>query len=118
MAEPAASWNEVASRFSGLGQKLRYHYQQVRTAEEENGAAPSGEGGTEQVNEAVRKLADAIDDVVDAVSAAVKDPAVKADVKGVGSALSDALSSSFADVSEDLRRAFRRRDGDTPDAPA
>ena len=115
MAEPAASWNEVASRFSGLGQKLRYHYQQVRTSEE-----PAPDDETERANAAVdaavRKLAGAIDDVVDAVTAAVKDPAVKADVKGVGSALSEAMSASFAEVSDDLRRAFRRRDGDGPDA--
>ena len=97
----------MASRFSGLGQKLRYHYQQARTAED-----AGADGKDEQVNEAVRKLADAIDGVVDAVGAAVKDPAVKEDVKGVGSALSDALSASFADISEDLRRAFRRHDGD------
>jgi len=108
MADASAKWNDVGSAFSGLGQKLRYHFEQARSAEAPDAATDQA------VHEAVRKLADALDDVIDAVGTAVKDPAVKDDVRKVGGALSDALATSFAEVSDDLRRTFRRDDTSAP----
>lgn len=139
MPDTAATWSDVGSRFSALGQNLRTHFDQARTAApaDANPDDPSPADTTtadataadsaaaaadnDRVREALRKLGDALDGVIDAVGSAVKDPAVKADVKQVGSALSNALSSSFAEVSDDLRKAFRRathHDGEGPPAPA
>lgn len=72
------------------------------------GGAASGAGGREDVKEALRKLGAALDDAFEALGAAAKDPAVKEDVRQVGQSLSGALSATFADVGDDLRRAFRR----------
>ncbi len=136
MPDTAATWSDVGSRFSALGQNLRTHFDQARTAAPADAnPADASPGDTtaadttaadaaadnDRVREALHKLGDALDGVIDAVGSAVKDPAVKADVKQVGSALSNALSSSFAEVSDDLRKAFRRathHDGEGPPAPA
>ncbi len=124
MPDTAATWSDVGSRFSALGQNLRTHFDQARTtapADASPADAAAAAADNDRVREALHKLGDALDGVIDAVGSAVKDPAVKADVKQVGSALSNALSSSFAEVSDDLRKAFRRathHDGEGPPAPA
>jgi hypothetical protein len=126
MAEAKQAWDEVGTMFGGLGLKLKMHFEQARAAEGEAGgpaqpgAEPSAEQGgggpdAEELKSALRKLADALDGTFDAVGNAVRDPAVKDDVKTIGRALSDAFSATFAEVSDDLRRAFRRREGDDED---
>jgi hypothetical protein len=126
MADAKQAWDEVGSMFSGLGLKLKMHFEQARSAEDGGpgeaeaaapaGEPPAGEGGgagpadATELKAAVRRLADALDGVFDAAGNAVRDPAVKDDVRDIGRALSDAFSATFAEVSDDLRKAFRRRD--------
>ncbi len=125
MADAKQSWDEVGSMFSGLGIMLTMHFEQARSAEEgdaaedataagEPAAAETGAGGgpadAAELKAALRRLADALDGVFDAAGNAVRDPAVKDDVRDIGKALSDAFSATFAEVSDDLRKAFRRRD--------
>jgi len=144
MADAKQAWDEVGAMFGGLGLKLKMHFEQARSAEdaaeassaepdagpsatETTGAGPTGaeedRAGPEgpELKAALRKLADALDGTFDAVGNAVRDPAVKEDVRDIGRALSDAFSATFAEVSDDLRKAFRRRDddpGDKTDKPA
>lgn len=40
MSDTRAAWDEVGSKFSGLGTKLRYHFEQARS----EGSAPAGGG--------------------------------------------------------------------------
>lgn len=117
MSETKQAWEEVGSKFSGLGLKLKYHFETARAAEPSEPAEASEPGTNSEetnaqrerdVREALRKLGDALDDAFEALGAAAKDPAVKQDVKDVGQSLSGALSSTFAEVSEELRKAFRR----------
>jgi hypothetical protein len=133
MADAKQAWDEVGSMFSGLGLKLKMHFEQARSADDDGpaeaeaeatAAAPAGEpaagegegeGGSgpadaTELKAALRRLADALDGVFDAAGNAVRDPAVKDDVRDIGRALSDAFSATFAEVSDDLRKAFRRRD--------
>jgi hypothetical protein len=151
MADAKQAWDEVGAMFGGLGLKLKMHFEQARSAEgapeassaepaassaepdagpsaaETTGGGPTGaeedRAGPEgpELKAALRKLADALDGTFDAVGNAVRDPAVKEDVRDIGRALSDAFSATFAEVSDDLRKAFRRRDddpGDKTDKPA
>lgn len=119
MSETPASWGEVGNKVSDLGTKLRAHFEQSRSssaagepgsAESAGSAGSASEAGAEgdRLHETLRKLGDALDGVVDALGAVVKDPAVKDDVKQVGTALTGALAASFAEISDDLRHAFRR----------
>ncbi len=100
----ANAWNEVGSSFQGLGLKLKYHFEQQRSAGED--PAP--------VQDALRKLAAAVDDALEAVGAAAKDPAVRDDARRVGDSLGAAFQSTFADVGDELRRLFTRRGGERP----
>lgn len=111
MPETKAAWDNVAKQFDGLGLKLKYHFEQARKPSEyvepiDTAHADAAED--DRVHAALRRLGDALDDAFDAVGAAAKDPAVRADVRRVGGSLTEALSSTFAEINDDLRRAFRR----------
>ena len=101
MTEAKKAWDDVVSEFSGLGLKLKLHLEQARGDKDE----PAGK----DVNAALKKLAEAIDDAFDAVGTAAKDSAVRNDIKGVGKSLSSALGATFAEVSEDLSKAFKSK---------
>lgn len=140
MNETRASWGEVGAKVTDLGRKLRTHFDQQRAAGEDeprqpgpDAAGTATDGGPDpvvakdtapgtdgdRVQEAVRKLTDAVDGVVEALGSVVKDPAIKNDLKQVGSALTGAMSASFADISDDLRQAFKRKSNhqDQPTTP-
>src|SRR5687767_7581528 len=103
MADSRSAWNDAVERLSGLGLKLKLHYEQQRGEE--------GEQARSDVEGAVKRLADAVQDVFEAMGAAAKDQAVRADVKEVGQSLTDALNATFAEVSEEMRKAFSRQTG-------
>ncbi len=96
MAEIRSAWDQAGEALSGLGLKLKLHYEQQREATPDDAAVES----------AAAKLGVALQDVFDALGEASHDDAVKADVKQVGRTLSDALSVTFAEVSDDVRKAF------------
>jgi hypothetical protein len=64
------------------------------------------------MRDALAKLRDAIEGAFDAVGRAARDEAVRDDVKETGRSLTTALQATFADVSDDLHRAFNRRGND------
>lgn len=99
MAEVRTAWDEAGEALSGLGLRLKLHYEQQREDVEERAAVES----------AAAKLGAALQDVFDALGEAAKDDAVKADVVRVGQSLTDALSVTFAEVSDDVRKAFDRK---------
>lgn len=100
MADVRSAWNDAGGHFSELGQKLKQHYAQQRGNDAERERT--------QVEEAVGKLADALRGAFDAMGAAAKDPAVKSEVKQVGKTVGDALGVTFAEISDELRKAFNR----------
>lgn len=97
MSDVRSAWQDAGEQLGDLGQRLRAHYQEHRA---EEGSGP-------EVREAVKRLAEAVQEAFEAVGSAAKNPEVREDVKQVGQSLSDALGVTFAEVSEDLRRAFR-----------
>lgn len=107
MTEAKKAWDDVVSEFSGLGLKLKLHLEQARGDKDE--PVDDGEPAGKDVNAALKKLAEAIDDAFEAVGAAAKDSAVRSDIKGVGKSLSTALGATFAEVSEDLSKAFKSK---------
>jgi Flp pilus assembly pilin Flp len=113
MSDAKSAWEEVGSTFAGLGTKLKLHFEQVHSEETEGSTGderPADEHAAEskEVKDALRKLGDALDGAFEALGNAAKDPAVKDDVRKVGQTLSGALSATFADVNEELRKAFKR----------
>jgi hypothetical protein len=94
MDETRSAWRDASDQLSGLGQRLKAHYREQH-------------GEEHSASEAVKHLAEAVQDAFDAMGTAAKDPEVKAEVKQVGQSLSRALGTTFADVSDELRKAFR-----------
>ena len=134
MSDAKESWDNVGSKASSLGQKLKLHFEQARTSPPPGdataqqaageqagagatgggaapGAAPGGEETKESkdIKDAFHRLADAIDDAFGAVGKAAKDPAVKDDVKAVGQALIDALGTTFSQVGGEVRKVVHRK---------
>jgi hypothetical protein len=109
------AWRQTGDQLSGLGLKLKLHY------EEQRGTDAAGEQvrAQDELKDAVRKLGAAVQDAVDAMGAAAKDQAVKEDVRSVGRSLKDALGVTFAEISDELGKAFdrgRHSGSDTSDA--
>ena len=104
MADVRTAWKQAGEQLSGLGLKLRLHY------DEQRGTDADGEQvrAQDEVKEAVRKLGMAVQDAVDALGAAARDQAVKDDVREVGRSLKDALGVTFTEISDELGKAFDR----------
>jgi hypothetical protein len=101
MADVRTAWSQAGEQLSGLGSKLKGHYDEQRT--DQTGEQVRAQ---DDVKDAVRKLGAAVQDAVDAMGAAAKDQAVKDDVKSVGRSLRDALGATFSEISDELGRAF------------
>jgi hypothetical protein len=96
------AWHEVGDQFSGLGLKLKLHFEQAIQARPDD----------ETMRKALEELRDSVDRAFDAVGNAVKDPSVKQDVKDVATSLREAFATTFAETSEDLRSCFTKHRSD------
>jgi len=92
MTDMKQPWDEVADRFERLGLRLKLHFEQAGTGEDEE--------------EALQRLGAAIDQAFDALGSAARDPVVQSDVTELGRTLGDALGSSLAGISEHLQQCF------------
>jgi hypothetical protein len=105
MTDTKQAWSQVADEFSGLGLKLKMHFEQAAEAHADD----------ESVKKALDGLRDAVDRTFTAVGNAAKDRSVKEDVLDVGRSLREALAATFAEVSEDLRAHIAPKDrGEKP----
>lgn len=106
MSDTGSAWKEAGDRFAALGASLKKHYDER--------ADPDAGSGGQDLGEAARRFARAVQDAADSLGAATRDPAVKEDARRVGTSVAEALSATFAEVSEDLHRmAQDRPDPDT-----
>ena len=91
----STSWDEVGSKLSGLGLKLKLHIEEAS-------------GDDHDVNNALRDLAASIEGAFDGLRKAAKDPAIKEDVRDVGSALSEAVTKTLGELGDDMRNLMSR----------
>ncbi len=98
MADARSTWNDAGERFQVLGASLKQHYRQQRGDE-----ADRDKG---QAADAFTKAGDALQAAFDTLATAASDPTVKHEVKQASISVADALAATFAEVSDDLRRAF------------
>lgn len=99
MADPRTNWEQVSEDLSGLGLKLKLHFEQAATegrAEDED-----------NIKEALRKVGDAVDQAFTALANASRDDAVREDARGVGRSMRDALDASFSRLGEQFRSAVK-----------
>lgn len=100
MSDSRREWEEVTETFSGLGQRLREHYERQRSAE-----APEGKPEVEQ---ALRTLGDALDRAFSSVGEALRDPEFRRGAGQAVNALGDALAATVNETGEELRKRMGR----------
>jgi hypothetical protein len=77
-------------------------------------SAAGNDADADRVGEAVKKLTGAVQETFDAVGATARSPQVREDAKKVGQSLIGALSLTFAEVTDDLRKAADKARNITP----
>lgn len=103
MEESKAAWEEVAGHMSRLGRRVREHY--------ETRAATTAAATSEQVQDALRTVTDALDTAFTSLGEALRDPVFKEEATQAASALGDALGTTFTEVGEEIRKAFGPKGG-------
>lgn len=101
MTDTHDAWNRAGDQLADLGRKLKTHYEQARGDEQEQ----------RELEDALRRLGDAVQGGFDAVAAAARDQAVRDDVLQVGQSVAEAVKATAADVTDELRKAFGRKEG-------
>lgn len=117
MADVRAAWNETGDKLTDLGRKLKVHYEEQHGGESQQ--------TREELADAARRLAAAVQDAFEAIGTAARDKSVQDDVKQVGQSLAEALGATLGQAAEELKRAFSERKGpgrtgptDVPATPA
>jgi hypothetical protein len=102
-ANAREDWEDVGSKLTGLGLKLKMHFEQ---------AAKEGRPVDEdRVKESLHKVGDAIEQTFNALGAASRDEAVIQDVKDAGRSTIDALDATFSELGERFRAAVKPAEG-------
>ena len=100
MADPKASWEQVGDRLSGLGLKLKLHFEQA-----------ADEGHTEdedKVKDALRTIGEAVDQAFTAIGTAATDDAVRVDARETGRSVLEALDATFSELGDRFRATIKR----------
>ncbi len=100
MPESKAKWDEVGDRFNDLARKVKDRY---------DANAAFGEAEKEQMQDALRKMGDALDAGFTALGDSLRDPAMRDDLKVAGVAIADALAATFNDVADEIRKAVGKK---------
>ena len=103
-------WEDVGSKLTGLGLKLKMHFEQ---------AAKEGRPVDEDmVKENLHKVGDAVEQTFTALGAASRDDAVIQDVRDAGRSMLEALDSTFSELGDRFRSAVKPSDAPSTEAPA
>lgn len=108
MVDAKREWDEVTESFTGLGGRLREHYEKQSGSE-----PPTGKGDVEQ---ALRTLGDALDRAFSSVGDALRDPEFR---EGAGQAinrLGGALATTVNEAGDEIRKRVGKMpppDGET-----
>jgi hypothetical protein len=108
MADSKDAWERAGESFERLGAQLREHY---RRAGEDH-------GGAGEVDDALRRLGDALDAAVKAVGETVRDPEFQETARGAAKALGEALTATFEQVGAQVRGRWERRGEEERSGPS
>ena len=95
MAEAKEKWDEVGERFGELGRTLKDRF---------DANAAFGVDEREKVNDALRRLGDALDAGFTTIGDTLRDPAMRDELKTAGSSIADAIAATLRDVSDAVKR--------------
>src|SRR6266540_6383402 len=113
MDETKRAWDEVGNGFAELGRIISERYRHLG---EERASHPStAEEGV--VADAIRRATDELDRAFTSLGDTLRDDEAREHVRDTGRKLSDALKVTFAEVSEEVRRAVGSRGSAGPSEP-
>jgi hypothetical protein len=100
MAEAKQKWDEVGDRFGELAKRFKERY---------DASAAFGADQQEKMNDALRKMMDALDAGFTAIGESLRDPGIRDDLKHAGTSIGDALTATFHDVAGEIKNAVRKK---------
>jgi hypothetical protein len=100
MAEAKQRWDEVGERFIEIGKRFKERY---------DASAAFGTEQQEKMNDALGKMADALDAGFTAIGDSLRDPAIRDDLKHAGTSIGDALTATFNEVADEIKKAVRKK---------
>ncbi len=114
--EPNAAWDEVSRGFQDLGRALRPHFagRPAEAGDAGEGASPDDPSTSDdraKVEDALRKLGQAVQRLGDQASSAVRDPAVRESAERVSRSFGDALAATFSEFGDEVRGRVGGRRG-------
>src|SRR6266542_37635 len=113
MDETKRAWGEVGEGFAKLGRIISERYRQLGE-ERASGPSTSEESGAA---DAIRRATDELDRAFTSLGDTLRDDEAREHVRDTGRKLSDALKVTFAEVSEEVRRAVGSRGSAGPSEP-
>ncbi len=100
MSEAKQKWDEVGDRFGEIGKRFKERY---------DASAAFGADQQEKMNDALRKMADALDAGFTAIGDSLRDPGIREDLKHAGTSIGDALSTTFNEVADEIKSKVRKK---------
>jgi hypothetical protein len=100
MSEAKQKWDDVGDRFNDIGKRFKERY---------DASAAFGADQQEKMDDALRKMADALDAGFTAIGESLRDPGIRDDLKHAGASVGDALTATFNEVAEEIKHAVRKK---------
>ena len=101
MDESKAAWDAVGDRFTELGKHLKDQFD-ARSA--------YGEEEREKVDDALRKLTDALDNTFTAIGDTFRDAGIREELKTTAASLSSAVAVTFHELKEKVEQHLPGKD--------
>ena len=101
MDDSKAAWDQVGERFTDLGHRLKQQYD-ARSA--------FGEDERAKVDDALKKLTNALDATFTTIGDTMRDDDVKAQLKETAASFANAVTTTFHELSEDLKGRLGKKD--------
>jgi hypothetical protein len=102
MSESTAAWDQVGERFTELGQRIKSQFD-ARTA--------FGDAERAKVDDALKKLTDALDAAFSTIGDTMKDPDIRSQLKETATSLANAVTTTFHQVADEVKERLERPKG-------
>lgn len=93
------AWAELADQFAGIARQFRQHHERLKAE-----PRPDAEPASGPVEQAMRRVGQAIEDAARTIDQSVRDPAVRHESSQAGAALIRAVGATLTDLGAALQR--------------
>jgi Flp pilus assembly pilin Flp len=101
MSESSSAWDQVGEKFTELGQRIKNQFD-ARSA--------FGDAEREKVDDALKKLSDALESAFSAIGDTMKDPDIRSQLKDTANTLANAVTTTFHQVADEVKERLGKGD--------